>query len=73
MDQDVFNLVCLFYPDADADAVDAGLDEDTLVLVTRDGQRVEEDFGRGLRFDLGHVMAFRGLRGEVGQRHGRRQ
>ena len=36
VDQDVFDLVCLLDSDADADAVDTGLDEDTLVLVTRD-------------------------------------
>jgi hypothetical protein len=40
VDQDVFDLVCLLDPDADADAVDTGLDEDTLVLVTGDSQRV---------------------------------
>ena len=40
VDQDVLNLVCLLDSDADTDAVDAGLDEDTLVLITRDSQRV---------------------------------
>ena len=44
VDQDVLDLICLLYPNADADTVDAGLDEDTLVLIARDGQRVQEDF-----------------------------
>ena len=73
VDQDVFDLVCLLDPDADADAVDTGLDEDTLVLIAGDGQRVQEDFGRGLGFDLWDIMAFGSLGCEVGQRHGGRQ
>lgn len=66
VDQDMLNLVCLLDSDADADAVDAGLDEDALVLIAGDGQRVEKNFGRGLGFDLGDIVTFRRLRGEVG-------
>lgn len=66
VDQDMLNLVCLLDSDADADAVDAGLDEDALVLIAGDGQRVEKNFGRGLGFDLGDIVTFRRLRSEVG-------
>ena len=40
VDQDVLNLVCLLDLDADADTVDAGLNEDSLVLISRNGERV---------------------------------
>lgn len=73
VDQDVFDLVCLLDSNADTDAVDGGLDQDTLVLVAGNGQGVQEDFGRGLSFDLGDIMAFGCLGSEVGQRHGGRQ
>lgn len=45
MDQDVLDLVGLLDLDADADAVDAGLDEDPLVLVAGNGQRCEKNLG----------------------------
>ena len=61
VDQDVFDLVCLLDPDADADTVDAGLDKDTLVLIAGDSQGIQKDFGRGLSFDLGDIMAFGSL------------
>lgn len=38
MDEDVLNLVCLLDLDADADAVDARLDQDSLVLVPGNGE-----------------------------------
>jgi len=44
VDQDVFNLVCLLYPYADTDTVDARLDKDPFVLITRHRKRIEEDF-----------------------------
>lgn len=68
--ENVLNLIGLLYPETDPDAVYAGLDKDPLILVARDNQGVEEDFGGALGFDLGDVMPFGCLRGEVGERHG---
>lgn len=39
--QDILNLVRLLYLDADANTVDAGLDEDSLVFIPGDSERVE--------------------------------
>lgn len=63
----MLNLVCLLDLDANTDGVDAGLDEDSLVLVSRNRQWGKEDFGRCLGFDLGNIMSLSCLRGEVGQ------
>lgn len=41
----MLDLIGLLDLDTDADGVDAGLDQDTLVLVSRNGQGLEEDFG----------------------------
>lgn len=38
VDQNMLNFVGLLDLDADTDGVDAGLNQDTLVLVARDGQ-----------------------------------
>ncbi len=46
VDQDVFDLVGLFDLDADPYAVDAGLDEDTLVLVAGNRQGRQQHLGR---------------------------
>src|SRR6266566_10132010 len=46
VDEDVLDLVGLLDLDADANAVNAGLDQDQLVLVARDGQRRQEHLGR---------------------------
>jgi len=43
--QDVLDLVSLLDLDANAHAVDAGLDEDALVLVSRNRQGRQEDLG----------------------------
>jgi hypothetical protein len=40
----MLNLVRLLDLDAYAHAVDARLDQDSLILVTGDGQRVQQDF-----------------------------
>lgn len=45
MYQYVLNFVGLLDLDADTNRVDAGLDQDTLVLVSRNSQGLEEDFG----------------------------
>lgn len=41
MDQDVLDLISLLDLDADTNAVYARLDEDPLVFVASDGQRIE--------------------------------
>ena len=46
VDQDVLNLVGLLDLDADPYAVDAGLDEDTLVLVAGNRERRQQHLGR---------------------------
>lgn len=65
VDENVLNLVCLLDLDADADRVDARLDEDALVFVARNRQRSEEDFGRGAGLDLGDIVPLGRLRGEI--------
>lgn len=44
MTQYTLQLVSLLDLNAHTDGVDRGLDENALVLIARDGQRVEEDF-----------------------------
>jgi hypothetical protein len=58
MDQDVLNFVCLLYSDADAHAVDTGLYEDLLILITGNGERVQQHFWGALCFDLGDIVSF---------------
>lgn len=69
----MLNLVGLFDLDADSYAVDAGLDQDALVLVARNGQWCQQHLGRRPRLDLGNIMAFGGLRCKVGETEGGRQ
>ena len=66
MHKNMLNLIGLLDLDADADAVDRRLDQHLLVLITRYHQWVQQHFGRRLSLYLGYVMAFGGLRGEVG-------
>lgn len=66
----MLNLIRLLYPDADPYTIDRGLYEDTFFLVAGDGKRVEEDFGGCLRFDLRDIVAFAGLRSEIGEGEG---
>lgn len=68
--QDVLNLVCLLDLDADAHGVDGWLDQDALVLVTRNSQRRQKDFGRSACLDFGDIVALCGLGSEVGQAEG---
>ena len=53
----MLNLIGLLDLDADTDRVDAGLDQDTLVLVAGNRQRCKQDLGRRLGFDLGNIMS----------------
>lgn len=73
VDKDLFNLVGLLDFDADADAVDAGLDKDTLVLVARNRQGSQEDLGGGAGLYFRDIVSLRRLRGEVGQAEGGRE
>lgn len=66
MYQDVLDFICLLYPDANSDAVDTGLNENFLVLITSNSQGIEEKFWRAGCLDLWNVVSFRGLRCEVG-------
>lgn len=61
VDQNVFDLVCLFYPDADTDTVDTWLDKDLLIFVAGNVQRVQQELGRATGFDLGDIVSFSGL------------
>jgi len=61
MNQNMLNLVCLLNLDADSDTVYARFDEYPLVFVSRNSYWVEEDFGRGLRFDFRDIVSFGGL------------
>lgn len=67
VDQDVLNFVGLLDLDAYPHAVDTGLNVHSLVLVSRHGERVQDDFRGAGGLDLGDIVSLRGLRGEVGQ------
>jgi hypothetical protein len=58
MDQDMLDLVCLLDLDAYPHAVDAGLDQDSLILVARYGEWVQNHFWGRCSFDLGHIVSF---------------
>ena len=70
MHQNIFDLIGLLYPYADAHTVHRGLNEHALFLVSGNGQRIENELGRGSRFDFGDIVSFARLRREVGQRKG---
>ena len=63
--QNVFNLVGLLNFDANPDTIDARFYQNFLVLVSRNCQRVEEDFWRACCFNLGYIMALGCLRSKV--------
>jgi hypothetical protein len=52
----MLNLIGLLDLDAYPYAVDTRFDEDSLVLVARDGQWRQQDLRRALSFDLWYVM-----------------
>ena len=74
MNQYVLDLVRLLYFDADSNAVNARFDQNFLVFVAGDGQRVKEHFWRAGRFDFGNIVAFRCLGCEIrkGERRSKR-
>jgi hypothetical protein len=61
----MLDFICLLDFNADSHTVDARLNENSLVLISGDGKGVQQDFWRGLRFDFGDIVSFRGLRCEV--------
>jgi hypothetical protein len=68
VDQDVFYLIGLLDLYADADAVDARFNEDSFVVVSRNGQGVQQGLGGCGGFDLRDVVSLSHLGGEVGER-----
>lgn len=67
MHENRFGLVGLLDPDADAHAVDTGLDQDALLVVAGNDYIVEQDFGRRPGLDFGDIVAFGYLRGKVAE------
>jgi hypothetical protein len=66
----MLDLVGLLDLDADSYAVDAGLNEHSLVLVAGNRQRRQQHLGGCPGFDLGDIVALGGLRCEVGEAEG---
>lgn len=66
----MLNLIRLLDLDADAYAIDAGLDENALVFVSGNSERIQQHFRRCLGLDLGYVVSLGGLRRKVGQAEG---
>lgn len=57
VDKDVFDFIRLFYPYAHSDAVHTGFNEDLLVLIPRNRQRIQKQFGRRGSLDLGDIVS----------------
>jgi len=57
VDQYMFNFVGLLNFYAHPNAIDAGFDEDLLILVSRDGQRIQKHLRRACGFNLGHIVS----------------
>lgn len=68
VDQDMLNLVGLLDLNTDTDGVDAGLDQDTLVLVARNGQGLQKDLGGRLGLNLWNIVSLGRLGSKVGER-----
>ena len=67
VDQNMFDLIRLLDLDAYPHAVDTWFDVHPLILVSRYGERVEDDFWGARGFDFRDIVSFRGLGSEVGQ------
>ena len=63
----MLNFICLFYPDADANTVDAWFYQDFLVLIASNGQGVEKYFRRARGLYFRHIMPFCRLGRKIGQ------
>lgn len=57
----MLNLVGLLDLNADPYAVDAGFDEDALVLVASNGEWCQQHLWRGAGLDLRYIVTFGGL------------
>jgi hypothetical protein len=66
----MLDFVCLLDLNADSDTVDARLNQDSLIFVSRYSQRVQQDFRGCLRFNFWHVMTFRCLGCEIREAQG---
>lgn len=64
--QYMLNLVGLLDLDADANRIDTGLDQDTLVLVSRNCQWLQEDLWGCLCLNLRDIVSLGSLRSKVG-------
>ena len=73
VDQDMLDLVGLLDLDAASYAVDAGLDEDALVLVAGNREGRQQHLGRRAGLDLGDIVPLGGLGCKVGETEGGRQ
>ena len=67
MYQYILDVICLFYLDAHAHTIDRWLYQDLLILISGYVERVEEDLRGACGFDLGDIVALRGLGGKVGE------
>ena len=61
----MLNLVCLLNLDANPDAVNTWLDQDSFILVPRNSQWIQEYLRGGLRFDFWNIVPFGSLGREV--------
>lgn len=61
----MLDFIRLLYTDTHTDTVDTGFDKNFLVLVTRNCQGIEKEFGGRGSLDFRHVMSFGRLRSEV--------
>ena len=66
--QDMLNFICLLYSYANTDTVDTGLNEDLLVFIARNSQRIKENFGGAGGFNLWDVVPLGRLGSEVRDR-----
>jgi hypothetical protein len=71
--KDMLNLIRLLDLDADTNTVDAGLNQDPLIFVSGDRQRVQEDLWGSLCFNFWNIVSFGGLGCEVRETQGCRQ
>lgn len=67
MNQNLFNLIRLLDPYADAHTIDTRLNQDPLAVVSGHDERVQENFWRSPGFYFGNIVSLGDLRREVGK------
>lgn len=67
--ENFLDFVGLLDGDADPDGVDARLDQDALLFVARNDDRIEEEFLAAPHLDLGFIVSLDDLRREVDETH----